>query len=315
MKAAVAHGYGPPDVVRVDEVPLPEPRRGEVRVRVAAAAVSIADSRIRDARFPPGFGAFARLAFGIRAPRRPVLGSTFAGTVDEVGPDVTGLRRGDRVAGMTGGRMGTHAEYALVAADRAVPMPDAVSDPDAAGMLFGATTALHFLRDKADLRPGASVLVIGASGAVGTSAVQLAHNAGATVTGVTSERNADLVRELGAERIVDYTVAPVSELAERFDVVIDTVGTVSAKTGRHLLADGGVLLLVVGGLGDMLASRGPVRSGAAPERPADFAELLQLMADGKLTSVTDSIHDLDGIVEAHRRVDSGHKVGNVIVTP
>jgi NADPH:quinone reductase-like Zn-dependent oxidoreductase len=315
MRAALVHRYGHPEVVRVEEVPRPQPRAGQALVRVVAVAVTSADARIRGARFPAGFGAPARLVFGVRRPRRPVLGSSFSGVVEAVGDGVDGVRPGDEVCSMTGLALGAHAEHLTVAAERLVVKPAGVDHDDAAGVSFGGTTALHFLRDRADVGPGSSVLVNGASGAIGTNAVQLATHLGATVTGVTSARNAALVTELGASRMVDHTTQDITALSERYDVVLDTVGNVSIPTGRRLLRDGGVLVLAVASLSETLRARGDIVAGSAPERAEDIRSLLDLVADGRLRVVIGRRFDLDDIVEAHRLVDSGRKVGNVIVHP
>lgn len=315
MRAAVVDRYGAPEVVRVVEVPPPTPRADEVLVRVRAAAVTSGDARIRGARFPAGFAFFARPVFGIRRPRRPILGATFSGQVEAVGARVRGFATGDEVCGMTGARMGAHAELVAVRATRLARKPSAVTHDDAAGVLFGGSAALFFLRDKASVRSGTSVLVNGASGAIGTNAVQLAKNFGATVTGVTSQANVELVATLGADRVIDYTREDLAGLGDRFDVVLDTVGNLSIASGRRLLTEHGVLLLAVAGLGDNLRARGNVVAGVAPERTADFDLLLQLVAAGTLTVVIDQAYDLADIVKAHRRVDSGRKVGNVLVNP
>jgi NADPH:quinone reductase-like Zn-dependent oxidoreductase len=315
MRAAVVDRYGPPEVVRVAEVPRPEPGAGAVLVRVKAVAVTSADSRIRGARFPAGFGVPARLAFGITRPRRPILGSSFSGIVEEVGSRSQSIEPGDAVCGMTGTKLGAHAEYVVVPVSRLARRPPGVSDEDAAGVLFGGTAALFLLRDKASVGPGASVLVNGASGAIGTNAIQLAKHLGATVSGVTSAANADLVAGLGADRIIDHTETDLTRLPERFDVVLDAVGNLSIASGRRLLTDGGVLLLAVAGLGDTIRARGNIVAGSAPERVDDFEHLLRLVDDGALTVVHDRTLQLDDIVEAHRRVDSGHKVGNIVVRP
>ncbi|MHA6784261.1 NAD(P)-dependent alcohol dehydrogenase [Pseudonocardia saturnea] len=309
MKAAVVDGYGPPHVVRITDVPTPVPRPGEVLVRVHAAAVTAGDARIRGARFPRGFGVPARLAFGVRRPRRSILGMAFSGVVEAA---AHGFAAGDEVCGMTGVRLGAHAEYVAVPVGKVVGKPAEVSHDDAAGLLFGASTALHFLRGRAAITRGTSVLVNGASGAVGTNAVQLAKHFGATVTGVTSAANAALVTGLGADRVVDHRTTDVTG---RFDVVLDTVGNLTPATGGRLLTDRGVLLLAVATLGQTIMSRGRVRSGSAPERAADFALLLQMVAKGELTVVLDDVLDLDGIVAAHERVDSGRKVGNLVIRP
>lgn len=315
MRAAVFDRYGPPEVVRVAEVPRPVPRAGEVLVRVRAAAVTSADSRVRGARFPSGFAVFARLAFGVLRPRRRVLGGAFSGEVEAVGAGVHGIAPGDEVCGMTGAKLGAHAEYLAVPAKKLARKPPTVSHDDAAGVLFGGTTALFFLRDKASVGPDTSVLVNGASGAIGTNAVQLAKHLGATVTGVTSAANAELVAGLGAKQVIDYTNHDLASTTDRFDVVLDTVGNLSIPSGRRLLSPDGVLLLAVAGLGDTLRARGNVVAGVSPERVEDFEFLLKLVADGELTVVIDRTHDLRDIGEAHRRVDSGRKVGNIVVRP
>ena len=315
MRAAVVERYGGPERVHIEEVPRPTPKGDEVLVRVRAAAVTSGDARIRGARFPKGFAVPARLAFGLRRPRRPVLGGTFSGVVEEVGPKATGWAPGDEVCGMTGLRMGTHAELVVVPAKRLARKPAEVSHDDAAGVLFGGTTALYFLRDRAPVVPGMTVLVNGASGAVGSNAVQLAKHFGATVTGVTSEANEQLVKDLGADRVIDHTREHVVSLAERFDVVVDTVGNLSIATGRRLLTERGVLVLAVAGLGETLRARGNVVAGSSGERAEDFETLLRMVADGELRVVHDQAFPLDDIAAAYRRVDSGRKVGNVLVHP
>ena len=308
MRAAVVPRYGPPEVVRVEQVPVPAPGRGEVRVRVRATAVTAGDARIRGARFPPGFAAPARLALGVRGPRRPVLGICFSGVVDAVGPDVAHAQVGRAVCGLAGMRMGAHAEQVVVPAARAVPLPAGLPHEQVAAMLFGGTTALPYLRDKGRLAAGHRVLVIGASGAVGTNAVQLARHLGAEVTGVCSERNAVLVRRLGAAQVLHR----VPERGD-YDVVLDAVGVLTPSSGRALLSPEGRLLLAVASLGQTLRARGRVQAGPAPESPADVVELLDLMAAGHLRAVVEDTLGLDDVVAAHARVDSGRKVGNLVL--
>jgi NADPH:quinone reductase-like Zn-dependent oxidoreductase len=319
MRAAVVRRYGPPEVVEVQDLVRPEPRGGEVLVRVEAAAVTSGDARIRGARFPDGFGPFARLAFGIRRPRRPVLGGTFSGVVESVGgsavSEVEGVTVGDRVCGMTGTRMGTHAQFVVVPAAKLCAVPAEVAHDDAAGVLFGGTTAWYFLYDRAQVGPGSSVLVNGASGAIGTNAVQLAARQGATVTAVTSGARRALMEDLGVTKVIDHTRQDVLAGDDRYDVVLDTVGNLSIASGRTLLRDGGTLVLAVAGLSETLRARGRVVAGAAPERTEDMASLLDLVAAGELRVVIDHALDLDDIVEAHRCVDGGHKLGNLIVHP
>lgn len=315
MRAAVIDRYGPPEVVRIAEVPRPEPGTDEVLVRVEAVAVTSGDARIRAARFPPGFAIPARVALGFRGPRRSILGGAFSGVVETVGPRVNDFSPGDDVCGMTGVKMGAHAEWVVAPTKKLARKPAGVTHDDAAGVLFGGSTALFFLRDKATVGPGTSVLVNGASGAIGTNAVQIAKHLGATVTGVTSGANAALVSDLGADRIIDYTTHDLATIDDRFDVVFDTVGNLSISSGRRLLNPDGKLLLAVASLGETIRARGNVAAGPSPERADAFAFLLGLVADGSITVVHDQTLALDDIVEAYRRVDSGHKRGNVIVRP
>ncbi len=239
MRAAVNDRFGPPGVVHVTEVPAAGRRADEVLVRVAAAAVTIADSRIRGARFPRGFAPFARLVFGPFRPRRKVLGGSSPAWSRRSGADVAGPRR--RRSGVRHDRRrdGRARRARGRQGEAARRKPASVTHDEAAGVLFGGTTALHYLRDKAALRPGQTVLVNGASGAIGTNAVQLASHFGATVTGVCSGANAQLVKELGADRVIDYTLTPLAEVTERFDVVLDTVGNVSISSGKRLLSRAG----------------------------------------------------------------------------
>lgn len=315
MRAVVVERYGPPSVARVEQVADPEPSRGEVVVRVAAAAVTSGDARMRAARFPRGFALPARLGIGLRGPRRRVLGMALSGTVTAVGEGVTELAVGDEVAGMTGARLGAHAELVAVRADRLVRKPAAVPHDAAAAVLFGGCTALHFLEDVAHLRAGQSVLVVGASGAVGSSLVQLARIAGARVTGVASGPNAELVRRLGAEAVVDHRSTPVDRIPERFDVVADTVGALSTAAGLALLTERGVLLQILATLRQTVAARGRVKAGVAAAKPAHAARLLALVASGELDPVIQEAMPMTDIARAYEIADSGRKVGNLVIVP
>jgi NADPH:quinone reductase-like Zn-dependent oxidoreductase len=242
----------------------------------------------------------ARLAVGVRRPRGGVFGAFFSGEVAAIGAGVEGFAVGDRVSGSTGVGMGAHADYLVAKPSRLVATPASVSPDAAAAILFGGTTALDYLRDKARLSAGATVLVNGASGSVGTAAVQIARHLGARVTALTSEANTDLVRRLGAERVIDYH---------------STVGTLSPASGRPLLAPNGLLLLVVASLGEMLLPRRWVKAGPAAESRELMATVLSLTADGLLDPVIEASVPLSRIAEAYARVDSGRKVGNIVVRP
>ncbi len=318
MWAAVVRQYGAPEVIEIVDQPVPEPKRGEVLVRVEAVAVTAADGRLRAGRFPRGFGVVAKLGFGFSGPRKHVLGVAYSGVIQQVGEGVTGFAPGDEVAGVNGKTLGMHAQYATVPVDRVAAKPDGLSHSDAAGVLFGGTAALYFLRDRAEVRPGQTVLVNGGSGAVGSAAVQLARHFGATVTAVTSAANAELMHRIGAESVIDYAATPLTELAargQRYDVVFDAVGNIDRGLGLSLSRPGGTLVLAVADLVDTVRARERVVAGGAPERPADFTELMRLVVEGHLDPLTRSLGSLDALIEAHRIVDSGHKVGNIVVLP
>lgn len=314
MRAVKIGRYGGPEVAQI--VTVDDPRVGprDVLLRVEAAAVTAGDARIRAGRFPAGFALPARLALGIRGPRRRILGGTVAGTVVAVGDHVTTLQVGDAVAGMNGAQMGAHAELLAIAADRLVPRPAGVSAEDAAGALFGGSTALDMLSRRARLRSGERILVNGASGSVGSAAVQLARTIGAHVTAVTSDRNAALAARLGADEVVDYRAVDVLSL-RGFDVVLDAVGNIRRAEGLAMLSPAGRLILAVASLGETIGARGRVIAGPASERPSGFTEVLHLVADGSFDPLTTVAGDLDAIQDAYRVADSGRKIGNLVVTP
>jgi NADPH:quinone reductase-like Zn-dependent oxidoreductase len=283
--------------------------------------VTSADWRVRSQTVPAGFGLLSRLALGVRRPRQPVLGTELAGTVAAAGRDVTRFEVGDDVFAFAGTRMGCHAEYRCMPADGAVARkPPDLSFGEAAALSFGGTTALDFFR-RGGLQSGERVLVNGASGGVGTAAVQLARYFGARVTGVCSAANAALVRSLGAEQVIDYTAEDFTRNGETYDVIVDTAGTAPFSRSRRSLAERGRLLLVLGGLPDLLAvpwvsltSGRKVIAGPAAERPEDVRFLAELAEAGHFTPVIDRHYPFEQIAEAHRYVDTGRKRGNVVVT-
>ncbi|MEN0063234.1 MAG: NAD(P)-dependent alcohol dehydrogenase [Myxococcota bacterium] len=322
MNALVVPRYGAPEVVEI--VAMAEPKAGprEILVRVRATTVNSGDARIRAARFPPGMNLLGRLMFGWSAPRRPVLGVDLAGVVEAVGRDVTAFTVGDRIVAMTGDRLGAHAERCVIAADHcAVKLPDELSFEDAVTLPFGGTTALTFLKDRTHVRPGERVLVIGASGAVGTACIQVARLLGARVTGVCSSANADRVRSIGAERVIDYRTTDLFELEERWDVVIDTVGEATVRQCRSVTTPTGRVGLVAAGLPQMwaaavanLTGRQRIVVGPANESADHLAQLVAWLEAGVWTTVIDQRMPWREGVTAHRRVDSNRKVGSVVLT-
>ncbi|HUF12145.1 MAG TPA: NAD(P)-dependent alcohol dehydrogenase [Longimicrobiales bacterium] len=321
MKAAIYERYGPPEVVEVRDVPKPQPGAGEVLIRVHATTVTTADWRARSLEMPAGFGTLGRLVFGVRGPRKQILGSEVAGVVEAVGEGVTRSRVGDEVFAFDGYGMGGHAEYKRMRETGPIARkPANLSFEEAAALSFGGTTALHFLR-KAKLQSGERVLVNGASGGVGTAVVQIARHLGADVTAVCSAANADLVRSLGAQRVIDYTTQDFAASGESWDVIVDTVGTAPYARSRRALREGGRLLLVLAPLSGLLGAlwvsmttRHKVIAGPAPERPEDLRALAEMAEQGAYRPFIDRTFRLDQIVDAHRLVDSGRKRGNVVVT-
>jgi NADPH:quinone reductase-like Zn-dependent oxidoreductase len=320
MKAAVYERYGPPEVVAIRDVPTPTPGPGEVLVRIHATTVSTGDWRARSLEMPPGFGPFGRLAFGISRPRQPILGTEFAGVVAAVGSAVTSFSVGDEVLAFADARMGSHAEFRCIAADGLIARkPTHLSYEQAAALSFGGMTMMSFFRRGA-LARGERVLVNGASGAVGSAAVQLARYFGAEVTAVCSRANADLVRGLGAHHVLDYAATDFTATGAQYDVIVDTVGNAPYARAKHALAKGGRLLVVLGGFGDLL--RAPISGRARGHRviagPAlahvdELHRLVAIAAEGAFTPVIDQVYPFEQIVEAHRRVETGRKRGSVVV--
>jgi NADPH:quinone reductase-like Zn-dependent oxidoreductase len=320
MKAAVHRSYGSPDVLTVDEVPAPVPGAGEVLVRVHAATVGIVDSLARR-----GTPRYARIHFGLRRPRFPVLGSDFAGRIEATGSGVTRFAVGNEVFGTTAPRFGAHAEYVCLPEQGALaPKPVGLTYPEAAALADG--TALCFLRDRANLRHGQTIAINGASGAVGSAAVQLARHAGATVTGVCGGANAGLVRKLGAGTVIDYAEADFTRAGQTYDVIFDVAGTSSFTRCRTALNGGGIYLTTAASIPILLqmlwTSRARDRRAVvaftglrvAAEKRRDLAYITELVQASALVPVIDACYPLPRIADAHRRVDAGHKTGNVIVT-
>ena len=300
-------------------MPTPVPGPREVLVRIMASTVSAGDSRVRALRLPRGMATIGRLALGLRGPRVKVLGTDFAGVVVATGARVTRFAVGDRVIGFPGAAFGCHAEYrAMAESGDLEPMPAKLSFEEAASLLFGGMTALHFLRAGA-VRPGQRMLVVGASGAVGSALVQLGRVFGAEVTGVTSTANLGLVAGLGAQHVVDYTASDILRSGERFDIVADAVGAVTFAGYRPLLRPGGRMLAVAGAVPDLLAMAWAplcgrrVIAGPATSRPGDLAQLAGWATQGVLRPVIDRCYAMAEIAAAHAHVDGGHKRGSVVL--
>lgn len=321
MKAVICPTYGSPDVLRIEDVPKPTPQDNEILIKVHATTVTAGDWRIRSLEIPFGFKTLSRLMFGFTGPRNPILGVEVAGTIEATGKDVTAFTVGDEVFALDGSRWGGHAEYKCMPADAAVALkPANLTFEEAAALSFGGTTALHFWQ-KADLQKGEKVLINGASGGVGTAAVQIAKHLGADITAVCSTANLAWVKELGADRVIDYTQENFTANGERYDVIFDAVGTAPFSQCKGSLAKGGRLLTIVGDLPGllrvpwaMMTSRKKIFSGAAPERAEELSELARLAKAGVFKPVIDRRYAFEDIIEAHRYVDTGRKKGNVVIT-
>jgi NADPH:quinone reductase-like Zn-dependent oxidoreductase len=321
MKAMVYERYGPPDVLQLQEVPKPTPKNNEVLIQTHATTVTSGDWRARSLHVPLGFGLISRLVFGVLKPRQPILGTELAGEIAAVGKDVSTFKVGDQVFAFSGVGMGCYAEYKCMPADGAVARkPANLSYDEAAALSFGGTTAVHFFR-RGKLQSGEKVLVNGASGGVGTAAVQLAKYFGADVTGVCSTANVALVQSLGADHVIDYTKEDFTKNGVTYDIIVDTVGTAPFSRSKGSLTEKGRLLLVFGRLTDLLQipwvsmmSSKKVIAGPAVGRGEDLRFLAELAEVGAFKPVIDRRYPFERIAEAHRYVDTGRKKGNVIIT-
>jgi len=304
VRAAVCTAYGPPEVLQIRTVPDPRPRDKEVCIRLVATAVTASDCIVRGLKLRGVYRLVLRAAFGIRAPRQPIIGMIAAGEIESVGREVTSFKPGDQVFGMEGFRAGTYAEKVCWPASSALALrPANLTYEESAALPYGGLIASFFVR-RLKVREGQRVLVYGASGAIGASAVQLARHLGAEVTGVCSTTNVELVRSLGAATVIDYTKEDFTLNGGRYDVIFDAVG--KRKSAKAMLNAGAAL--ASGGVSMSVDDAFP------RTKKEDLLVVKELAESGAFRPVIDRRYTLDEIVEAHRYVDLGHKKGNVIVT-
>jgi NADPH:quinone reductase-like Zn-dependent oxidoreductase len=321
MKAIVCTKYGPPEVLQLKEVEKPAPGDKEVLVKIHATSVHIGDWRLRSFTVPPLFRIPFRLSVGFRGPRKKILGSELAGEIEAVGKDVKRFKKGDQVFGDAGSVLGTYAEYVCLP-EKAIlaKKPANMSYEEAAAGPVSTLSALYYLR-KGGIQSGQKVLINGVSGALGTAAVQLAKHFGAEVTGVCSSANLELVKSLGADKVIDYTKEDFTRNREAYDIIFDAVGKKSFSQCKGSLKRGGVYLLSVPTLAfllqmlwtSMIGSKKAIL-GVPKSSIEDLVFLKELIETGKIKPVIDRCYPLERIVEAHKYVDKGHKKGNVIMT-
>lgn len=301
MKAIICTGYGPPEVLRVEEVPKPTPKKNEILVRIMASAVNSGDVRVRGLDVNGFMKLIMQLVLGISKPRKPILGTVFSGVVEEIGAQVTSFEVGDSVFGMTGFKFGAHAEYITVHQNSNVILkPHNASFEESAAIIFGGQTAIHFLNEaKLSDRPGTKILIIGATGAVGTAAIQIASYYKADITVVCSSDGQPLVHDLGVKKVILYDKQDLRNHAETYDVVFDAIGKSSKKSYKHLLSKNGIYK--------------SVSSGYASETIQQLQLLKELFEKGVYKATIDKTYEMDEIIEAHRYVDTGRKKGNVVL--
>lgn len=316
MKAAVYFKYGRPDVLQIQEVAKPAPKEYEILVRIKATAVNSGDIRLRKA------DPFAvRFIFGLLKPKVNILGSVFSGEVEGVGKQVKNFKIGDEVFGHTDMRFGAYAEYICLPENGSVAIkPASVTHNEAAAIPFGGVTALHFIK-MVTIKPNQKVLVAGASGAVGTAAVQLAKSYGAIVTGVCSTANIDLVKSIGADKVIDYTKEDFTQIGETYDLIFDSVNSIAVSPSLRSLAKNGTMILSAAGMPEMIQglwasiTKGiEVLTGVISHTTEDIIFLKDLVEAGKYKPVIDRTCPLEQIGQAHAYVEKGHKKGNVVIS-
>lgn len=321
MKAMVCTGYGPPEVLELQQMEKPVPKSGEILIKVHASTVTAGDCEMRSFIFPAVLWLSLRLFFGLRKPRLKVLGQEFAGVIESEATGQTVFKRGDCVFGATELKLGAYAEYLCLPSSYAITqMPDGLSFEEAATIPTGGMNALFFLR-QARIQAGQKVLIIGAGGSIGTMAVQLAKNSGAEVTAIDSREKLDMMLSIGADHVIDYRQEDFTENGESYDVIFDVAGKNAVAKTISSLEQRGIYLQGNPSPAELFRRILPVKkgqrtivSGAANYKVEDLLHLKKLLAEGKIKPVIDQIFPLEQLSEAHRYVEMGSKKGNVVIT-
>lgn len=302
MKAVICTKYGPPEVLKVELVEKPIPNDNEILVKIIASAVNSGDVRVRGLVVEGFMKIVMRFVLGFSKPRKPILGTVFSGIVEQVGKNVTNFKIADEVFGITGFKFGTYAEYIAVSGkSTVVKKPFNATFEEAAAICFGGQTAYYFLKKaKVSEKSNLKVLIYGATGSVGTAAIQIAKYYNAEVTAVCSEQGKELAKELGADKIILYTKEDYTKIPEKFDIIFDTVGKIIKKQCAHLLNDGGIFKSVEG-------------LEVASDEIEQLTFLRELFEKGKYKATIDKTYSIDEIIAAHRYVDTGRKKGNVVL--
>ena len=323
MKAILHTKYGPPDELQLKEVDKPIPRDNEVLIRIYATTVTTSDCNVRNLTFAPKSFRFpARMIFGFRKPKINILGADLAGEIEAVGKDVKQFKEGDQVFGSSGSKLGGHAEYKCMPEDGVLAIkPANMTYEEAAAIPLAGNTALYFIRDLGNVQAGQKILIHGASGAIGTYAVQLAKYYGAEVTGVCSATNAEMVKSLGADRVIDYTKEDFTKSDETYDVIFDVVGKIRFSQCKGSLKQKGIYLENLLELQDILKMMWTsiiggkkIKGGVSIESVENLNFFLELIESGKLKPVIDRRYPLEQTAEAFRYVEKGHKKGTVVIT-
>jgi len=307
MKAVICTKYGSPDVLKIVEIQKPIPKNNEILIRIYYATVQTGDCKVRDligvatsaTKYNPILKFIMRLIMGYNRPKNPVLGTELYGKIESMGKNVTKHKIGDEIIVMTDTKMGAHKEYiAWPEGKMFIDKPNRITPEQSAAISFGGTTALYFLK-KSNIKEGQTILINGASGAVGTAAVQLARSFGAIVTGVCGTNHKDLVKSIGADYVIDYTKEKIENIKQQYDVIFDAVGKTSKEVCKNILKQNGKYMTVLNGM--------------VMGKQNDLTLLKNLIEQNNFTPVIDKCFNLDEIVEAHKYVEMGHKKGNIVI--